>query len=154
MSALSDLPVCGRVWDIFPQSPPYRRGQNRPARTAPRLAESACAAAQGTGGNERRTLPGIRSILKRAEEENSSALFMRAAGRGRQGPGRGGKGRGAAADPGRGRQGPGRGGSAGAQRQDRGGGKGRGAAAELGRSGRTGRGGKGRGAAATGCIPV
>ena len=131
MSALSDLPVCGRVWDIFPQSPLSPRTEQAGANGAPICRISLCGGtrnrrkrAQDTSRHSQHLKKGRRGELfgpfyagSRARRQSRGAAARAGArrqnrsaaaelGRGRQGPGRG-------------RQGPGRGGRAGAQRQDR-----------------------------------
>ena len=129
MSALSDLPVCGRVWDIFPQSPLSPRTEQAGANGAPICRISLCGGtrnrrkrAQDTSRHSQHLKKGRRGELfgpfyagSRARRQSRGAAAR--AGARRQNRGAGGKGRGAD-------------------------GKGRGAAAELGRSGRTGRGGR------------
>lgn len=175
MSALSDLPVCGRVWDIFPQSPLSPRTEQAGANGAPICRISLC----GGTGNRRKRAQDTSRHSQHFKKGRRVLLFgpFYAGSRARR------QSRGAAARAGARAAGPGTGGRAGARaaragarRQSRGAEAGPGVAAEpergrqgpgrgrqrpRGRAARAGarRQGPGRGGrtgarAATGCIPV
>ncbi len=120
MSALSDLPVCGRVWDIFPQSPLSPRTEQAGANGAPICRISLCGGtrnrrkrAQDTSRHSQHLKKGRRGELfgpfyagSRARRQSRGAAARAGARR---------QNRSAAAELGRGRQGPGRGGRTGAR---------------------------------------
>ena len=126
MSALSDLPVCGRVWDIFPQSPLSPRTEQAGANGAPICRISLC----GGTGNRRKRAQDTSRHSQHFKKGRRVLLFgpFYAGSRARR------QSRGAAARAGARAAGPGTGGRAGARaaKAEGAGGKGRGAAARAG----------------------